>query len=126
MPYRTSGAIVASPPPAPKGLGAAGKALWRSITGRWDLDSRELAILAHAARTADLIADLEELLRDQGLVIVGSAGQPRLSPVPTEIRQQRATLERLLAALSLPVAEGESPRVSRRSELAARRRWDAV
>ncbi len=126
MPYRTSGAIVASPPPAPKGLGAAGQALWKAITGRWDLDNRESAILAHAARTADLIDQLEHLLDEQGLTVAGSNGQPRLSPLPTEIRQQRLTLEKLLNALSLPVAEGESPRVSRRSELAARRRWDAV
>ena len=117
---------MASPPPTPKGLGAAGKALWKAITTKWDLDSRELAILAHAARTADLIDQLEVLLAAEGLTVIGSSGQPRLSPVPTELRQQRATLEKLLNALSLPVAEGEAPRVSRRSELAARRRWDAV
>ena len=117
--------MTAASPPPPKGLGAAGKALWRSITDRWDLDSRESAILAHACRTSDLIQDLETLLAAEGLTVIGSNGQPRLSPIPTEIRQQRATLEKLLNALSLPAAEGESPRVSRRAQLAAQRRWDA-
>ncbi len=112
-------------PAAPKGLGAPGRALWRSITTRWELDQRESAILTHACKTTDLIADLEALLASEGLTVLGASGQPRLSPVPTEIRQQRVALEKLLNALSLPVAEGEAERVSRRSQLAAQRRWDA-
>ena len=117
--------VIAKPQAAPPGLGSAGRSLWRSIARKWRLDEREHAVLSQACRTADLITQLEELLAREGLTVIGSNGQPRLSPVPTEIRQQRATLERLLAALSLPVADDEAPRVSRSQQLRSQRRWGA-
>lgn len=114
-----------TPPPPPPGLADPGRDLWHAITSRWHLDNREVALLGQASATADLIARLEELLTKDGLTVAGSTGQPRLNQVVTEIRQQRLTLDRLLSSLSLPPAADEAPRVSRRSELAARRRWDS-
>ncbi len=117
--------VIAKPQPAPPGLGSAGRSLWRSIARRWRLDEREHMLLSQAAKTSDLIADLEALLQDQGLVIAGSNGQPRLSPIPAEIRAQRLALEKMLAALSLPVPDEEAPRVSRTQQLRSQRRWGA-
>lgn len=108
---------------APAGLGTAGRRLWASITGGWTLDERESALLAEACRTADLIDQLEELLHADGLIVAGSNGQPRLSQVVAEVRQQRLTLGRLLDSLSLPAREHEAPRTSRRQSLRASARW---
>lgn len=117
--------VIAKPQPPPKGLGTAGRSLWRSIAARWRLDEREHALLTQACKTADLIAQLEVLLATEGLTVIGSNGQPRLSPVPTEIRQQRIALDRLLSSLSLPEAADEAPRVSRSQQLRSQRRWGA-
>jgi len=47
-------------------------------------------------------ARLEALLAAGGLVIAGSAGQPRLAQAVTEVRQGRLALVRLLDTLRLP------------------------
>ena len=118
--------IIAKPQAAPPGLGPAGRSLWRSIARKWRLDEREHAVLSQACRTADLITQLEDLLAREGLTVAGSNGQPRLSPIPAEIRAQRLALEKMLAALSLPVDTAtEAPRVSRTQQLRSQRRWGA-
>lgn len=108
--------------PPPRGLGDAGKKLWNRIASQWEVDGREYLLLDQAARTADLIVELERLLESDGPVTVGSAGQPKLNSVIGELRAQRAILERLLQGLSLP-AEQDAPRISRRHQRAAERRW---
>lgn len=117
--------VIAKPQPAPPGLGSAGRSLWRSIAKRWRLDEREHAILHQAAKTSDLVSQLEDLLAREGLTVIGSNGQPRLSPVPAEIRAQRLALDKLLSSLSLPVSQEEAPRVSRTQQLRSQRRWGA-
>ena len=59
----------------PKGLGTAGRALWRSIAGPYQLRADELRTLEDAAREADLIERLEEAQRDAPLTVKGSQGQ---------------------------------------------------
>lgn len=83
---------------APRGLGAAGRRLWKSVTDTYELEEHERAVLTEAARTADLCAKL-------------AAKADRIdgtSPVLVELRQQRLALAKLLGALKVPAA-GPTP-----------------
>ena len=113
---------------APKGLDATGRALWRSVTAGlpdgWELDERELAVLALAARQADDVAALERALKRDGVTVKGSTGQPRVNPLVSELRQARLAVGRLLGQLSLPDEQAQ-PRTEagRRGQKAAQARW---
>lgn len=113
----------------PPDLGLAGRDLWDSVAGPFELAAHERVLLGSAARHADLIAELEDVLAADGLVVLGSTGQPRLNGAVTELRQARLALSRLVADLALPLdesAEGvvlASP-ASRRASKAARIRHD--
>jgi len=89
----------------PKGLGAAGKALWRGLTEHLDFDAGEAQLLCELARTADTLDRLAEASKraplDRGLM--------------SEARQQRITYARLHAALRLPEPEDELRRPQRRT-----------
>jgi phage terminase small subunit len=114
---------------APKGLGPRGRALWKRIVGSlpagWELDDRELAILSLAARQADDLARLEQAIKRDGAMAVGSTGQPVVHPAIVEARQARLAIGRLLGQLQLP-DEDAQPRTEagRRGQRAARARWD--
>lgn len=116
-------------PTAPKGLSVAGKALWRDVhaglSAAFELDERETALLAMAGRQADDVAELEAILKRDGLSVTGSTGQPRLHPAVAELRQGRLALARLLGGLELPNAE-EVPTsaASQRGRKAAEARWE--
>jgi hypothetical protein len=119
----------------PVGLERAGAELWRDIVGEYELRPDEVRILGDACREADLIDRLEDDLRDSPLVVKGSMGQPASSPLVTEIRQHRATLKSLLAALRLGDGEDAVPRgvrshrgvtPSEAGRRAARARWGTV
>ncbi|MGB2738753.1 MAG: hypothetical protein WBC27_12010 [Candidatus Nanopelagicales bacterium] len=109
----------------PKNLGPAGRKLWAGITARWELDPREVALLTAACKQADDVAALEKVLKDDGLVVEGSQGQPRLNAVVTELRQSRAAVSRLLIDLRLP-SEDAAPLTAnqRRASKASLRRWE--
>ncbi len=87
-------------PPAPSGLkrNGRGRALWRSVVERLELDPHELFALHEAARTADLLDDLARELTTHGAV--SKDGRP--SPLLVELRQQRVAFSRLIASLRLP------------------------
>lgn len=115
---------------APSGLGAAGKALWKSITTGLDaddfeLDEREVEILKLAARQADDLTRLDAEVKRAGTMVPGSADQPVLNPALVEARQGRLALNRLLGQLGLPDAAGVPATASgRRAKHAADRRWN--
>ncbi len=112
------------PPSPPRALGAAGRDLWRRVLSSFELDDHELPGLLLAARQLDDVARLEQLLDTDGLVTTGSAGQPRLSAVVTELRQARLAAARLLDALALPVDDsGSSTPAVKRARRAAESRW---
>jgi hypothetical protein len=113
-------------PDAPDGLGEAGRALWVSLSAEFEFGPHELALLAVACRQADDVAALEGLLGRDGLVVTGSAGQPRLNAAVTEVRQGRLALAKLLDQLAIPDEEQQVGRsaASRRAQRAARIRWD--
>ena len=111
-------------PRVPDGLNAAGRRLWREITGVYVLEPREATVLEAACRQVDDVARLEGLIESGGLVVEGSKGQPRLAPWVAEVRAGRLAVSRLLDALHLPedvteTADGKS----RRAKRAADARW---
>src|SRR4051812_39254076 len=110
-------------PRTPAGLGAAGRGVWRRILAdvgaEWELDARELLILEAAARQADLNRSLETSIEADGVRVAGSAGQPRLNAMVTELRQGRVALERLLASLALPAEGGQTFTAAQRRAQAA-------
>ncbi len=93
-----------SEPRPPAGLKAAGRRLWDSVVGPYDLDEHERALLAEAVRTVDLLHDLDAEVRRDGVTIETPQGL-RAHPAAVEARQQRIALARLLAVLRLPQGE---------------------
>jgi len=84
----------------PRGLKAGGRRLW-AVASRFDLDQSSSAVLAEACHTVDLLADLRaEVTETQALI--DSPQGVRIHPLYVEIRQQRLTLARLIAAVGLP------------------------
>lgn len=95
----------------PRGLGAAGKALFRSVTAVVDLAPHELLTLAEACRLADLAADLEAGARQRGLTVQAVA----------EIRKCRQAIA--TAIRDLQPADGQSgPSASQSARQLALRR----
>lgn len=114
----------------PKGLAAAGSALWLRIANAFELREDEAVVLEQAARTVDTIAKLDKALLDAQLTVTGAAGQTREHPLLAEARQQRALLARLMHQLKLPEeADTAARRAGERStqaRRAARSRWGAA
>lgn len=109
----------------PKGLGPAGRDLWRKVQASFELDSHELPGLLLACRQLDDVTRLEALLERDGIVSVGSTGQLRLSQVVAELRQSRLAASKLLDALALPVDDtgvAATP-AAKRARRAAQSRW---
>lgn len=98
---------------APKGAGPAGKRLWSSIVDHYELDEHESTLLVQAVQTVDLCERLEAVLKAEGPVIDSPQGR-KAHPAAVELRQQRLTLARLLAALRLPTGD-EAGRPQRRT-----------
>ena len=92
--------MTASRPSPPKGCQAAGRTLWRDITGTYELDIHELALLKEATRTVDQLDELAAAVAADGTMIDG-----RIHPALVESRQLRIVLARLLAALRLPAGD---------------------
>lgn len=101
-------------PGPPKGLGSAGRRLWRAVVGDYDLEQHELLLLVEACRVADRLDRLAAESESASLTVENYKGDQVANPLLTEARQQGIVLARLLAALRLPSGEEES-RPQRRS-----------
>ncbi|MGD9754692.1 MAG: hypothetical protein AB7W59_27190 [Acidimicrobiia bacterium] len=110
-------------PRVPAGMGPAGAKLWRSIVEAGDLDARSLALLGEACRIADLVAVLDAQVAADGAMVKGSNGQPRAHPALAESRHQRASMQRLLGALTQAVDERPLTAAQQRARRAAAARW---
>ncbi len=100
--------------------------MWSAITEAHTLRPDQLRVLEDACGEADLIDELQAARKDQPLMVKGSMGQLVASPLISEVRQHRATLNALLRSLKLPdgdVAEGRSSATSEQARAAARARW---
>lgn len=111
-----------------QGLGRAGERLWHRIVGALpsdlEFDEREEHLLWLACAQTDDLAALDAAVERDGVVVRGSAGQPRLNAAVTEARQARIAIARLLADLPLP-NEREAPEslATQRARRAAEARW---
>jgi hypothetical protein len=85
----------------PRGLKAGGRRLWAAVIDEWRLDESAAAVLAEAAYTVDLLADLRVKLAQTPAIIDGNQG-PRMHPLYVETRMQRLALAKLIQALGLP------------------------
>ena len=113
---------------APKGLGTAGRRLWRDVLADvadgWELDARDVALLEAACRAADRAAALDEAVESDGLMVPGSQGQRVLHPAVAEARLQRQLVATLLAKVEL-APPGKRRADAQRDQLQAARqaRW---
>ncbi len=112
----------------PQGLQADGTALWNEISEAYELRVDEQRILEHACRTVDELERLQQALANNEVMVAGSTGQPRTSPLIAEIRGHRQLLSRLVQQLDLPDVEAPAQRsaLSQRKAAAAHARWDRV
>ena len=90
------------PPRPPKGLGPAGRKLWKAIVSDWEPRPDELAVLESACFEADIIRRLQDEMVDSPLTAKGSMGQLVEHPVSVALRQHRATQAQLLKQLQIP------------------------
>lgn len=114
--------------PAPKGLAAGGRALWRDVTKHHALRPDSLRILSDACFECDLIDDLQSALKDAPTTTRGSMGQEVIHPLISELRAHRATLATLLRGLSLADTDVSAVDAARAATVSAiglaRARWD--
>lgn len=95
----------------PKGVGPSGRALWRDVLGKYELEEHELALLREACRTVDDLDALSGIVGDEGMT-VGA----RVHPAVVEARQLRIALARLIGALRLPAGDEDDPGQGRRPQ----------
>jgi hypothetical protein len=95
-------------PRPPKGLGTAGRRLWRSVVEEFELDEHERVLLVQACRTVDRLDDIAAGLVGQPLTVENFRGDPVAHPLLNEQRQQSLTLGRLLASLRMPTGDEEA------------------
>jgi hypothetical protein len=86
----------------PDGFGPAARAFWRSC-GAYELSPGELAILKRCCRTLDLLARIDRDLAVGALLVPGSMGQLRASPLLDAKAQQERVFELLVRGLALPL-----------------------
>jgi hypothetical protein len=110
---------------APKGLGRRGAKLWRGLVERFEFDLQEVDVLLETCRTLDVIDELTVVLERDGLMTVGSTGQPVVHPAVAERRAQQAAFARLVASLNVEAAEVGAVLSARSTaaRTAAQRRW---
>lgn len=106
----------------PKGLGPAGRALWRAVTDAIDLAPGADRVLLQACRLADQLDRLEDAAAAVPPVTTGSAGQDRVHPLYEEIRRHSDLLSKLVAQLQ-PAPATSSPSMSEIGSALAARRW---
>ena len=113
-------------PATPQDLRTDGAALWRKITGAYELRADELVTLTSACRATDRATLMRDELGD-AVTATGSMGQVVVHPLIAEIRAHEAQVASLLTRLKLPdLAEGASAGEATRStsaRAAAQSRW---
>lgn len=102
-------------PPPPKGTRPSGRALWRDVLSRYELEQHELALLREMVRTVDLLDKLAVVADKEGPMVAGPHGK-KPHPAITESRQQRIAFARLTAALRLPAGAENDQATGRRPQ----------
>ena len=94
--------------PAPENLGPRGRALWDSIADEFSLAKHEEDLLHEAARVADRLDGLDEVIRREGVTVQSPQGV-KAHPALVEARAQEIVLTRLVASLRIPDEDGNTP-----------------
>lgn len=127
-----SGGAAVSAPRAPKGLGPAGRRVWRGTLGERDdgsqieLRADELPLLVELCRLADDVEKIRGVLADEPWTVPGSKGQPVPHPLRGELHRTLSSMDRLVRTLALPDDPAEDAggaTVAGRN--LARQRWSA-
>ncbi len=96
-------------PQPPHSLDVAGRRLWRSVVGDFDLSESERSLLALACQAADDAARARAALTASGSVTArGRYGQPVLHPAVMVARQAEASVARILGQLHV-IDSAEKP-----------------
>lgn len=93
----------------PAGLGIAGRQLWASVMGDYDVEEHERLLLLEACRIADRLDRLAQESADEPLTTHNFKGDEVANPKLIEARQQGIVFARLLAALRLPAGDEDDP-----------------
>ncbi len=107
-------------------MDAAGTALWRAVTGAYELAPHEAELLRQACRAVDVLARIDAALMDGDVTVEGYNGQPRANPLLAASAEQRRVLDALFRSMALPMPnEAEGRRRSPAAVAAAQARWRA-
>ena len=115
--------MTAEMPPAD--LADRGRRFWSTTVATDELTDTALSLLVEVCRLMDEAEALRQAVAEQGMTVLGSAGQRRVHPALGELRQHRLALGRLLSQLALPDEDGESlpTPLQARGRQAASKRW---
>lgn len=97
------------PPQPPKHLGAAGRALWRSIVAEYELEPHHLAVLEAACQARDRMDEAHAAIERDGAYLPGRFGT-KAHPALAVERDSRIAMLRCLRELGLDL---EAPATSR-------------
>ena len=112
---------------APDGLGSQGSALWKAVTGKYELRADELVTLEDACRLSDMIAALSDAWAEDGkpMTTKGSMGQLVIHPLIDKLADHRMKRSTLLAKLKLPDDQSGAGE-SNQHRAAAQSKWSAA
>lgn len=101
-------------PPAPRGVGQAGKRAWSDLWGTYSFDPHEIHRVEEYVRVVDRLAFLRAkllALPDDELLLYDRAGRPYVHPLESQVDAKSRLAAVLLKALDLPKADsaGRSP-----------------
>jgi hypothetical protein len=91
----------------PDGLEEHGTRLWNAITEDFNLIPSELELLENACRSADLCVRLDEIVRNEGVMLTTRLGETKTHPAVIALRNERSLLGKLLVVLRVPVGEDD-------------------
>jgi hypothetical protein len=108
-----------------KVLAARGRAFWKKVNADFDFEPHEIEVLLEACRTLDLIDEMAASVQANGVMLVGSQGQPVLNSAVGELRQLQAAAARLITQLNLDDVEVGALQSAKQSQAraAAQKKW---
>lgn len=98
------------PATPPENLSPEALGVWEHVTGGWELDPRELAVLRMAVRALSEASELEERAKGAPLTVPSAHGDSE-KPWPgwAVLRAQRSQARQLLMSIDLPEPREPAP-----------------
>ena len=97
----------------PEGLHKAGQDLWRSTLEEWDLSEAALALLQVACQQADRIAECQQIIAQDGILVTDPSGRKRAHPLLPIEKEASNVLMRAWRMLDL--TDEDPPKIGRPS-----------